>query len=47
VTGFAEWFPPLLVGTVFTLIGCVKLYGLSRGVVGDRDKPFWQYACGT
>jgi hypothetical protein len=44
---FAEWFPLLAVGTTFTSLGCLKFYGLLRGIQGGRDKPFFQYVCGT
>ena len=44
---FANWFPPLIVGLTFTLMGGLKLYGYVRGVVGGRDKPAFQYLCGT
>lgn len=44
---FADWFPPTLVGVLFTVFGCLKLYGLRRGMVGGRDKPFIEKACGT
>ncbi len=44
---FAEWFPPALVGTTFTLLGSLKLYGLCSGVVGGADKPFVTKLCGT
>jgi hypothetical protein len=30
---FANWFPPLIVGLTFTLMGGLKLYGYVRGVV--------------
>jgi hypothetical protein len=41
------WFSNAVVGGVFTLVGVVKIYGLCRGIIGGRDKPFFQYACGT
>jgi len=44
---FTEWFPPALVGTTFTLLGSLKLYGLWKGVVGGADKPFVTKLCGT
>jgi hypothetical protein len=43
----ADWLPPALVGTTFTLLGSMKLYGLWRGVVGGADKPFATRLCGT
>jgi hypothetical protein len=47
VVSFVDWFPQALVGAVFTLFGSLKLYGVVRGVVGGRDKPTFQYVCGT
>ena len=44
---FADWFIPALIGVQFTLLGLVKLYGLSRGIVGGADKPFVTKLCGT
>jgi hypothetical protein len=44
---FPDWFIPALIGVIFTLIGSLKLYGLSRGVVGGADKPFVTRLCGT
>jgi hypothetical protein len=44
---FTDWFVPALIGATFTLIGSLKLYGLSRGVVGGADKPFVPKLCGT
>jgi hypothetical protein len=44
---FADWLPPAVVGTTFTLVGSLKLYGFARGVVGGADKPFIIRLCGT
>jgi hypothetical protein len=44
---FADWFIPALIGVTFTLLGSLKLYGLSKGVVGGADKPFVTKLCGT
>jgi hypothetical protein len=44
---FTAWFPPALVGGMFTLVGVLKLYGLARGVVGGADKPLATRLCGT
>jgi hypothetical protein len=44
---FWNWFPLALVGTTFTVFGVIKLYGLRRGIVGGKDKPFSQQLCGT
>ncbi len=44
---FADWFPQVMVGLTFTLLGSIKLWGLRRGIVGGADKPFVQRLCGT
>jgi hypothetical protein len=41
------WFVPAFVGALLTLVGCLKLYGLWRGIVGGHDKPMTQQVCGT
>jgi hypothetical protein len=43
----ADWLPLSLVGTTFTLVGLLKLFGLWQGVVGGVDKPFVTKLCGT
>jgi hypothetical protein len=47
MTSLTAWLPPAVVGLTFTLMGSLKLYGLSRGVVGGADKPFLTRLCGT
>jgi hypothetical protein len=47
VIAFTDWFVPLVVGTTFTLLGVLKLYGLAKGVVGGRNKPLATRLCGT
>ena len=44
---FVDWLPPAAVGVTFTLLGSLKLWGLSRGIVGGADKPVVQRLCGT
>ncbi|HYT90982.1 MAG TPA: hypothetical protein VEL76_19885 [Gemmataceae bacterium] len=44
---FADWFPQAAVGITFTLLGGLKMFGLLRGIVGGRDKPLFDYVCGT
>lgn len=44
---FVDWFVPAVLGVSFTLFGSLKLYGLSRGIVGGHDKPLAQQLCGT
>jgi hypothetical protein len=46
-TFIADWLPPALVGTTFTLLGSLKLYGFAKGVVGGADKPFLTKLCGS
>ncbi len=36
-----EWFPPLWVGVLFTVVGGLKLYGLYKGIEGGASKPFF------
>lgn len=43
----ADWLPLALTGTIFTLWGCLRLYGLARGIEGGRAKPVGQRLCGT
>jgi hypothetical protein len=38
---------PAVIGITFTLVGCFKLYGLRKGIVGGHDKPFVTRLCGT
>jgi hypothetical protein len=47
MTSFIDWFVPLVVGTTFTALGSLKLYGLAKGVVGGADKPLATKLCGT
>ena len=44
---FSDWFPLAAVGATFTFLGGIKLWGLSRGIVGGADKPTVQRLCGT
>jgi hypothetical protein len=43
----ANWLPPLTVGLMLTIMGCLKLWGLKKGIVGGADKPFAQQLCGS
>ncbi|MGO9268744.1 MAG: hypothetical protein ACLQOO_00535 [Terriglobia bacterium] len=43
----ADWLPPTVVGIAFTLVGCLKLYGLRHGMVGGRGQPLVWKLCGT
>jgi len=47
VLAFSDWFPMAAVGLTFTALGSIKLWGLSRGIVGGADKPAVQRLCGT
>jgi len=44
---FVEWMVPFIVGLTFTIFGSLKLYGVVWGIEGGRDKPAFQYVCGT
>jgi hypothetical protein len=44
---FADWFPQVVIGGTFTLLGSLKLYGFCAGVVGGAEKPFIVKLCGT
>jgi hypothetical protein len=35
---FSDWFPLATVGLMFTILGSLKLWGLSQGIVGGADK---------
>jgi hypothetical protein len=43
----ANWLPPLVVGLMLTIVGCLKLWGLKKGIVAGADKPLAQRLCGT
>jgi hypothetical protein len=47
MAAFAAGFPQALVGTLFTLMGGLKLCGFARGIKGGRDKSFDSRLCGT
>jgi hypothetical protein len=47
MTAIVEGLPDLLVGVTFTALACIKFYGLQRGIVGGRGKPFRRRLCGT
>ncbi|MDF1667022.1 MAG: hypothetical protein P1V97_35090 [Planctomycetota bacterium] len=42
-----ELMPPIMVGTVFTIIGAAKFVGLKEGIVGGKDVQLRQKLCGT
>ncbi len=44
---FTDWFPVAATGTVMTLFGLIKLYGLCRGVVSGRGRPIAERLCGS
>jgi hypothetical protein len=39
MVSFSAWFPLACVGTTFTMLGLLKVYGLSRGIVGGPGRP--------
>lgn len=43
----ADWLPAATVGLSFTVLGLLKVYGLSRGTVGGIDKCASDRVCGT
>jgi len=47
MANLAAWLPPLVVGIMFTFLGCAKFYGLARGIVGGAQKPLLQRLFGT
>ncbi len=47
MTAIIEWLVPAVIGLLFMLLGGLKLYGLSTGVVGGAHKPFVTQLCGT
>jgi hypothetical protein len=40
MVSFADWFPLLSVGSLFTAFGLLKVYGLNHNIVGGGGKPF-------
>ena len=40
MVSFADWFPLLLVGGLFTTVGLLKVYGFNHNIVGGGGKPF-------
>jgi hypothetical protein len=41
------WVVPTFVGVLFTVFGCLKVYGLRKRIVDGHDKPIAQQLCGT
>jgi hypothetical protein len=37
---FADWFPLLTLGGVFTTFGLLKVYGFRHNIIGGGGKPF-------
>jgi hypothetical protein len=37
---FSDWFPLFFVGSVFTTVGVLKVYGLRHHIIGGGGKPF-------
>ncbi len=35
-----DWLPLASVGVTFSVLGAIKVYGRSRGVIGGGDKTF-------
>lgn len=36
---FSDWLPLAAVGGTFTTLGLLKVYGLSKGIVGGGGRP--------
>jgi hypothetical protein len=47
MTPVVDLLVPGVIGITFTLMGCLKLYGLRNGIVGGHDKPLVKQLCGT
>ena len=43
----SDWLPSATIGVTFTVLGVLKIYGFSRGIVGGRCKPASQRVCGS
>ena len=43
----ADWLPSAAVGSAFTVVGLLKVYGLFRGIVGGGHKPASKRLCGS
>lgn len=37
---FADWFPLLMIGSVFLIFGLLKVYGLTHNIAGGGGKAF-------
>jgi hypothetical protein len=37
---FADWFPLLIVGSTFTVLGLLKLYGFKHNIMGGGGKTW-------
>jgi|GEM_PF-2926636 len=44
---FADWFPLLCIGIVFTAIGLLKVYGFQLNIVGGGGKSWGTRVCGS
>jgi hypothetical protein len=43
----SDMWVPLLIGLTFTVLACLKLNGLRRGIMVGARKPAIQRLCGT
>lgn len=43
----SDWLPLATVGSTFTVLACIKFYGLARHIDGGAGKPYRQRLCGT
>lgn len=44
---FIDKLVPAVIGVQFLLLGSLKLYGFSKGILGGADKPLVIRLCGT
>lgn len=42
-----DWLIPLSIGSLFTILGILKCYGVLFHIQGGKDKPVAQKLCGT
>jgi hypothetical protein len=47
ISHIATWLPFAVVGTTFTTLSLIKIYGFTRGIVGGGCKPVSQRLCGS
>jgi hypothetical protein len=43
----SDWLPAVTVGISFTALGLLKVYGLTRGIIGGGEKRASERICGS